>query len=333
MHVHSCLRVIGRAATHGLLALVATSSLWFSATAQAKYPDSPIRLIIPFTPAGAVDGVGRLSAKIVSTTLGGNIVVQNVPGAGSVVGLLQAAHAKPDGYTLLMGNIATASAPALYKGLTIDPAKTFKGVSIIGTSPYILVVAPNFPAHNLKELIALAKANPGKYNFGSAGTGSAIHLAGELFKSMAGVNIVHIPFEGAGPALVALLSGQVQMVFGSPMDVVPMIKAGKLRAIAVTSAQPSPIAPGVPTMAASGVPGYEVTGWYGWFAPKGTPDSVIQILNEAAQKALDSPEGKKELANYMLTPVGGTPAQAAALLTNEEQKWTTVIKQAGIKPN
>lgn len=301
--------------------------------AQAAFPDNPLHLVVPFAPGGAVDGIGRLTARALSKELGQQVIVENKPGAGGVIGIGSVAHAAADGYTILMGNIALASAPALYEKLAFDPAKDFAGAAIIGKGPYVLVVPSSFPAHSVKELIALAKAHPGKYNFGSAGTGSAIHLAGELFKSMAKIDIVHVPFKGAGPAATALLGGQVQMMFGSLMEMIPLIQSGKVRALGVTSLQRTKYAPNVPTIAESGLPGYEVTGWYGLFVPSATPPAIVSKLNDAADKALKSSFLEKQLPHYKLDAVGGSPRQTNQFLKSEIAKWTKVIHDAHIKAN
>ncbi|MBV6303282.1 tripartite tricarboxylate transporter substrate binding protein [Candidimonas humi] len=299
----------------------------------ADYPSNPVHLIVPFAPGGAVDGIGRLTAQALAKELGQQVVVENKPGAGGVIGITAAAHAAPDGYTVLMGNIALASAPALYDKLTFNPAKDFAGIATIGKGPYVLVVPAKFPAHTLKQLIQLAKEHPGKYNFASAGTGSAIHLAGELFKSMAQINIVHVPFKGAGPAATALLGGQVQMMFGSLMEMMPLIQSGKVRALGVSSLQRTKYAPKIPTIAESGLPGFEVTGWYGLFVPAATPPAIVAKLSSAANRALKASFLQEQLPHYKLDPVGGTPAQTDKFLGSEIAKWTKVVHDAHIKAN
>jgi tripartite-type tricarboxylate transporter receptor subunit TctC len=313
--------------------LIAACATLAATPASAKYPENPVRLIVPFAPGGAVDGVGRLTAESLSRQLGEQIVVENRPGAGGVIGISSAARADPDGYTLLMGNIALTSAPALHSKLTFDPVKDFKGVIVIGSAPYVLAVAPDFPAHSVKELIELAKAHPRKYDFSSAGTGSAIHLAGEMFKSMAHIDIVHVPYKGAGPAAAALLGGQVQMMFGSLGEMMPLIQSGKVRALGVTSAKRDSFVPDIPTLQESGVAGFEVTGWYGVFAPAQTPDSVISTLHDAAAKALATPEMQKHLTNYKLHAVGGSAADANRQLKEETAEWAKVIRDAHIQAN
>jgi tripartite-type tricarboxylate transporter receptor subunit TctC len=301
--------------------------------AAAKYPENPIRLIVPFAPGGAVDGVGRLTAENLSKQLGDQVIVDNRPGAGGVIGIGTVSRSDPDGYTLLMGNIALTSAPALYKKLPFDPAKDFKGVIVVGSAPYVLAVNPDFPAHSVKELIDLAKANPGKYDFSSAGTGSAIHLAGEMFKSMAHIDVVHVPYKGAGPAASALLSGEVQMMFGSLGEMMPLIQAGKIRALGVTSAKRDSYVPDIPTIQEAGVPGFEVTGWYGVFVPAKTPAAVISTLHDAAVEALKTPEMQQQLTSYKLHAVGGSPADADAQLQKETAEWAQVVSDAHIKGN
>jgi tripartite-type tricarboxylate transporter receptor subunit TctC len=317
-----------------LATILATACCAFAAApAVAKYPDNPVRLIIPFAPGGAVDGVGRLTAENLGKALGVQVVVDNRPGAGGVIGIGAVARAEPDGYTLLMGNIALTSAPALYSNLTFDPVKDFKGVIIIGSSPYVLAVAPDFPAHNVKELIELAKKNPGKYNFSSAGTGSAIHLAGELFKSMAHIDIVHVPFKGAGPAAAALLAGQVQMMFGSLGEMMPLIESGKVRAVGVSSPRRNTYVPDIPTIQEAGLPGFEVTGWYGLFVPARTPAPIIASLHDAAARALQTPAMQQQLKSYRLNAVGGSAADADRQLKTETAEWARVVREAHIQAN
>lgn len=302
-------------------------------TVWAAYPETALRFIVPFAPGGAADGVSRLIASELGKQLGQPLVVDNRAGSGGVVGIATAARAAPDGYTLLMGSVTMASAPALYDTLPFDPIKDFAPVIIVGRSPYVLVVSPDFPAKSLKELIALAQAHPGKYNFGSAGTGSSIHLAGELFKSTAHVNIVHVPYKGAGPATTALLAGQVQIMFGSLMEMIPLIQAGKLRALAVTSEERTPLAPDLPTMKESGLPGYQITGWYGLFVPVATPAPIVAQIHDAAARALATPRMQEQMRYYKLGAAGGSAADAGALLKAEVVRWTAVIKDAHIQAN
>ena len=307
-----------------VLAMMACAPL-----AHADYPDHPVRLIVPFAPGGAVDGAARPTSVELAKTLGQPVVIDNRPGSGGTIGISLASHAPADGYNLLLGNIALAAAPALYPKSGIGAAD-FAPVALIGSTPYILAVRPDFPAKSLAELVALAKANPGKYNYGSAGAGSAIHLAGEMFKSKAGVDIVHVPYRGAGPAMAALLGGEVQMMFGSLMEMKPQLQAGKLRPLAVTSASRSALAPGVPTFIESGVKDFQVTGWYGVYAPAKVPADVLAKLRTAAVAALHSESMRQQLAHYEMEPATGGAREAGEMLQNETERWAEVIRQAGI---
>lgn len=297
--------------------------------ARADFPDHPVHLVVPFAPGGAVDGAARLAANEISKTLGESIVVDNRPGSGGVIGIQAAARATPDGYTLLLGNVALASAPALYPSSGIDPGD-FTPVALVGTTPYVLVVRNDFPGKTLAQLLAQAKAHPGQFNYASAGSGSAIHLAGELFKSKAGVDIVHVPYKGAGPAMTALLGGEVQMMFSSLGEAKPMIQAGRIRALAVTSSTRSPLMPELPTLAEAGVPGYEVTGWYGVYAPRKTPADVLQKLRAAATQALHSVSMREQLAHYEMLPAAGGAKEAGDMLDGEVKRWSAVIRAGHI---
>ena len=236
-----------------------------------NYPAKPIRLVVPFAPGGGVDITARLLAQSLSANLGQQIVIDNRGGAGGIVGMEIVARAAPDGYTLLMSHVGFTAMPGLYKKLPFDPVKDFTGVVVAISGVYVLVVNPAVPVKSVQELIAYAKANPGKLGFASAGSGSSIHLAGELFKRMAGIDLLHVPYKGAAPALTDVVAGEVQMMFGTATNTLPMVKAGKLRALAVTSAKRSALAPELPTVAESGLPGFEVVGWYGLAAPAKTP--------------------------------------------------------------
>ena len=241
-----------------------------------------------------------------------------------------AATATPDGYTLLLSTAGFTALPALHEKLPFDPVKDFTGVIVAESGIYILVVNPAAPLKSVKELIAYAKANPGKLDFASAGIGSTIHLAGELFKSMAQIDMVHVPYKGAGPAITDVIGGQVQTMFASALNALPLIKSGKLRALAVTSARRSTLAPGLPTVAESGVPGFEVVGWYGLAAPFRTPKAIIRKLNADANGALKSPNLIELLQVQGLETVGGTPEEATALIKNDVARWTRLTRDAGI---
>jgi tripartite-type tricarboxylate transporter receptor subunit TctC len=314
----------GRVRAAAALLLAATSCF-----AQAEFPEHAIRLIVPFSPGGAVDGAARATTVELGKALAQSIVVDNRPGSGGTIGINAASRAAPDGYTLLLGNIALASAPALYPHSGINP-KDFVPIALIGTTPYILTVRQDFPAKTLAELLSLVKAHPGKYNYASAGSGSAIHLAGELFKTRAGVDIVHVPYKGAAPAVTALLGGEVEMMFGSLMEMKPMIEAGKLRALAVTSSARSSLVPNIPTLNESGVPGYQVTGWYGLYTGAKVPPEELKKLRTAAANALHSEAMRKELVNYGMEAALGDAKEAGDLLNSEAERWSAFIRQAHI---
>ena len=296
------------------------------------FPNKPIRLIVPFAPGGGGDGAIRPLAPAMSSILGQQAVVDNRGGAGGIIGMEIAAKSPADGYTLLMSTVGFTALPGLYKKLPFDPVKDFTGVIVANSGIYILVVNPSLPLQSVKELITYAKTNPGKLDYASAGSGSTIHLAGELFKSMAGVSMVHVPYKGAGPAIVDVIGGQVKTMFASALNALSLIKAGKLRALAVTSARRSALAPELPTISESGLPGFEVVGWYGLVAPAKTPKAIVQKLNAALNRALESPDLIERLHAVGLEPVGGTPEQATALIKSDVTRWTQVIRDARIPP-
>jgi len=270
-----------------LVALALTSA----AFAQ-DYPNRPIRLIIPFPPGGSNDVVGRLVAKQLSTELGQQVFVDNHPGAGGVIGTQAAANAAPDGYTLLVVSLAHAVNPALYK-LDYDPIKSFEPVAILASGPNVLVVNPELPVHSVKELIALAKQKPGALDYASAGVGSFQHMGGELFKLMAGVDIVHVPYKGGGPAMQDVISGHVKIMFSSLVQTTPFIKSGQLRALGTGGAKRSTVLPDVPTIAEGGVPGYVADNWWGILVPAGTPAPIVAKLYKNVEAALKAPNCKR----------------------------------------
>jgi tripartite-type tricarboxylate transporter receptor subunit TctC len=294
------------------------------------YPTRPLRLIVPTAPGGGTDFTGRLVAAKLSETLGQQVVVENRGGGGGSVGADNAAKATPDGYTLLLGSIAThAVNPALYKKLPYDHIKDFAPVSLIGTVPNVLVVHPSVPAKSFAEFISYAKANPGKINYGSSGVGSPPHLSMELLRSLTGINMVHVPYKGAGPALADLLGGQVQAMCTSLAGQITYIRAGRVRALGVTTAKRNPQLPEVPTIVESGVPGYEVTIWYAVFAPVATPKAIVQRLNTEMVKALNSAEMKNRMAQQGMDPAPSTPAELAAFVKIETAKWAKAAKDSG----
>ena len=303
--------------------------LIFSPHTLSAYPDHPVKLIVPFAPAGAVDGIARLFSTEFGKNLGQTVIVENRPGSGGTIGIASVIKSPPDGYTLLLGNIATASAPAMYPKSSINP-KLLQPITLIGRSSYVLVVKNDFPAQTIPELIALLKANPGKYNYSSAGAGSAIHLAGELFKNRAGVDMVHVPYKGAGPAMNALMAGDVEMMFGSVAELKSQIQAKKLRALGVTTSTRSSMLPDIPTMTESGVKDYDVAGWYGIYAPANLPNETLLKLRKAAELTLVSEGIQQLLKRYAMEPVQGGAKEAGDMLDAEVKRWSEVITKANI---
>ncbi len=316
-------RLLGHAAT-SLLILTSVN-----ATA-AEYPTRPVRVIVAIAPGGGTDTSARLLAQKLSDAFGQTFVVDNRPGAGAMLGTELAAKATPDGYTLTVASPEFTVNPSLHRKVPYEPLRDFAPIVRMTLGQYFISARPVFPASSVKELIAHAKANPGKINFGSSGTGSANHLGGELFNTMAGIRMTHIPYKGAGPALIALLSGEIQVAFSSTTSVIGHIRAGRAKALAVTGPRRSPIAPEVPSVAESGLPGFEVTGWYGLLAPKKTPAEIILRLNIESNRVL--PELKARFAELGSEVIGGTPAEFAAFIKSDQEKWAKVIKNAGLWP-
>ena len=297
----------------------------------ADWPTKPLRLIVPYAPGGGADAVARILARHVGESMGQSIVVENRGGAGSIIGTDMVAKAEPDGYTLLLGQSGPISInPAVYKTLPYDPAKDLVAITMTNSYPYVLVVNSKLPANTLKEFVELGKSKPGSMNYGTTGVGAANHLMSELFCDKAGMKMTHIPYRGTALAVADLVAGQVTMVFGDPVSVLPHMKAGTLRAIAVTSPQRSPVAPEVPTMAESGYPGVEAVAWHGILAPARTPQPVIDRLNAEIVKALQNPEIKDVLSRQAMEPVGNTQAQFAAFLKKDVAMWKEVAAAAKV---
>ena len=314
----------------GGLALFALAALSDHARAQ-DYPSRAIRLIIPFPPGGSNDVVGRIIANQLGEKLGKQVFVDNRAGAGGVVGSDLAAKAAPDGYTLLIVSIAHAVDPWIYKE-PFDPVKDFVPVSIIATGTNVLTVNPKLaPVHSVKELIDLAKTEPGILNYASAGIGSFQHLSGELFKLTAGVDIQHVPYKGGGPAMLAVIAGEDEVMFSSIVQTLPSIQSGSLRALATGGEQRSPILPDLPTIAEAGVPGYVATNWWGIVAPAGTPAPIVAKLHDAVAGLLDSPTTKKYLDNEGAAPVHMSSAEFGSFIAAEIAKWGPVVQKAGMK--
>ena len=299
--------------------------------AQAEnYPSKPIKLIVPFPAAGTTDFLARILGQELTKAWGQQVIVDNRPGAGGNIGSDLVAKSAPDGYTLVMGAVGTHAINAsLYKKMPYDTVKDFAPITLIAMVPNILVVHPAVPAKSVKELIEYAKANPGKLNFASSGNGTSVHLSGELFKTMAGVSMTHVPYKGSAQALPDLLGGQVQLTFDNMPSMLPHVKAGKLRALAVTSSKRSPAMPDLPTIAEAGVAGYEASSWFGVLAPAGTPSAIVTKLNGEIVRILGLPEIKERLSSQGAEPVGNSPEQFAAYITAEMTKWGNVVKVSG----
>jgi tripartite-type tricarboxylate transporter receptor subunit TctC len=296
------------------------------------YPSKPIHFIVPYPAGGPLDTVARLLGQKVAESVHQPVVVENRPGAGGNIGADAVAKSAPDGYTILMGAVAThAINPTLYSNIPYDPVKDFAPVTEVAWTPNVLVVNPGLPVHDVKEFIVYAKAHPGELNFGSGSTGSAGHLAGELFKTMAGVKMVHVPYKGAGPAMQDLIGGQIQLMFDNLASSLGQIRAGKVRALAVTTAKRSSLAPELPTIAESGLPGFDISTWFGIFAPGGTPRPIVDRLHDAFVKALDAPDVQATMKKMGAEPVGNTPEQFAAFIQSEAKKYARVIKASGAK--
>ncbi|MDP2412076.1 MAG: tripartite tricarboxylate transporter substrate binding protein [Pseudolabrys sp.] len=312
----------------GLLA--ALSPLLAAPVRAADYPTRPVTLVVAFTPGGPSDVLARIVGKKMEELLGQPFVIENRPGAGGNIAAEAVARAKPDGYTLLMGNNSIlATNEALYKNISFNPQRDFLPITLIGTQANILVVHPSVPATSLKELIALIKSQPGKFNFASSGYGAAAHLAGELFKSSAQVDIVHVPYKGAAPALQDVIGGRNQMMFATAASVVGHIESKQVRALAVTTLKRTAVLPDVPTMDEAGLKDFEASTWHGLVAPAGTPPAVLKALHAAAVKALNDPGVQTSLGRLGVDIVGGTPEEFDAYIKAEIPKWTAIVKASG----
>lgn len=314
-------------------AIVAAASLALPVWAQS-YPNRPIRFVVPFSAGGAADTPGRILTQKLTDALGHQVVVDNRPGAGSTIGADQVAKAPPDGYTLLTISNTHFVSAALYKKLPYDSVADFAPVTQVTSAPNVIVVHPSLPAKSVRELIALAKAKPGKIDYASSGNGSTQHLTGALFTKMAGIEMTHIPYRGSGPATADLLSGQVTVGFPGIAGMLPQIKAGKLRALAVTSAKRSPELPELPTVAEAGIKGYDVTAWFGVAGPKGMPRDVVLKLHSELLRILKNPEVQKLLLNAgQEVAWQETPEQFGEMLKTEAAKWARMVKESGATVN
>lgn len=295
------------------------------------YPSRPVRMIVAYPPGGGTDILARMVGQKLTDALGQPVVVDNRPGANGNIGSELAAKATSDGYTLLMGTANLTVNPSLYRKLRYQPMKDFAPVVLVTQTPNILVVHPSVPASSVKELIVLAKAKPGQLNFASNGAGASSHLSGELMKTKAGINMTHVPYKGAGPALSALLANEVQVMFANPLAVLPHVRSNRLRALAMTASRRSAALPELPTMAESGLPDYEVVAWYGVLAPTGTPKPIVVKLNHEIVKVVRQPEMHERLLKEAAYPVGNTPEEFAAFIKSETVKWAKVIRDSGAR--
>ncbi|HKA45304.1 MAG TPA: tripartite tricarboxylate transporter substrate binding protein [Burkholderiales bacterium] len=301
-----------------------------ASAAEDAYPARPVRIVAPFPPGSGVDIIARIIGQALTEVWKQSFIVENRSGAGGTIGSDIVAKAPPDGYTLLLGNVSTLTiAPNLYRKLPYDPVRDFAPITVITVMNSVLVVHPSLPARSLKEFVALAKAKPRSLNYGSAGSGTTTHLGAELFKSMAGVDLVHVPYKGSGAALTDLLAGQVQAVFGTIATVLPQVKAGKLRALGVTSLKRTDLLPDVPSINEALLPGFEVMVWQGIVAPARTPDSVIARLHSEIVKSLRAPAMKEQLTSQGLEGVGNSPKEFGDYIRSEYAKWGKVVKVSG----
>lgn len=299
--------------------------------ALASYPDRIVRIVVPFAPGGGTDVIARTLAQEMAKDLGASIIIENKPGAGTIIGTQAVAGSAPDGYTLLMATFANAINPSLNPKLPYDPHKDFAPVALVARSFNIVVVNPKSPIQSIADLIGAAKADPDQLTYGTFGTGTSAHLAVELFKNMAGVNLTMVPYKGAAPAITDLIGGQIQVMFTTVASAASLIAGGQLRALAVTSAERSPAFPQLPTVAEAGVPGYGAESWYGLFAPAGTPAAVIDRLNKLAATAVQSEAFKRLAVNEGLVLVARPPGAFEQYVRGEEERWRKLIQDAGIK--
>ena len=304
-----------------------------SAASAQTFPSRPMRIVVPFPPGGGTDIGTRILAQKLQEAWGQPVVVENKPGAAGIVGTDLTAKSTPDGHTIMMGNIGThAINVSLYKQLSYDPVKDFAPVSMVADLPLLLLVHPSVPAKSVQELIALAKSQPGKLNFSSSGAGGSMHVAAELFKSMAGVDMVHIPYKGGAPAVADLISGQVPLSFATVLETIQFVKAGKVRALAVTNDRRSVALPDLPTISEAGLPGYQSISWLALFAPAGTPKDIVNKISAEAVRILKLPDVRERLLAQGAEPIGSTPEQLAATLAKDIAKYARVIRESGYKP-
>jgi tripartite-type tricarboxylate transporter receptor subunit TctC len=302
-----------------------------AAKGESGYPSKPVRFVVGFAPGGSTDGAARIIAPLLAERLGQPVVVENKTGMGGGIGLDAVAHAPPDGYTFAVASSGGLTAfPSLYKKLTYDPVKDFAPVSLFGISPLILVANASLPAENVVELIALARKDPGKLSYGSGGQGTALHLAGELFKSMTGTHLTHIPYRGSGPAMVALMADEIQLAFVDTATAVPQLKGGRVKVIGALGKARSKITPEIRTLAESGLPGYDASGWFAILAPARTPEAIVKRVNAELTTLLATPDVQARLATAFMDATSSTPQGLAELIRQDTAKWSKVIKSANI---
>ena len=303
----------------------------FTAYAQT-YPTKPVRIVNPFTPGGGVDAVARPIAQQLNEAWGQPVIIDNRPGAGTTVGTELVARATPDGYTLLLTNGSIGTIPGLYKKLSFDPLKDLAPIVLPITAPYVLAVHPSVKATTTQELIALAKASPGKMTYGSVGQGSLAHLTMELFKSQAKFDMLHVPYKGGAPSLAALMGGEIHAIFSAISSVIPLARSGKMRSLAVSSVKRVELAPELPSIAEAGFPGFEAVSWYPIFAPAGTPRAIIQKVNADVNRILQKPDNRERFLKLGMIPYGGTPEALGDYFRADVKRWTRVIADLGVKP-
>ncbi len=316
---------------HCVLALLSASFVYAGPAAAQTYPTKPLRVIVPFSPGGATDAVSRMLAPRLSENLGQQVVVENRPGGAATIGMDHVAKSPPDGYTLGVANLTFSINPILLKKMPYDSDKDLTLVSHITIVPFILAVHPSIPVKTIKDLVALAKKRPGELNYSSSGQASATQMATELFKLLTGTDVVHVPFTGGGPALVAVLSGEVSVYFGSIPALLPHMKSGRLRALGVTTVKRDPSVPDLPTVAEMGVPGYQAAEWQGIVVRAGTPAGVVTRLNQEIVKSLKAPDINQRFAAVGAQAIGSTPEEFAGFIRKERETWAKVIKAAGIR--
>ena len=310
------------------LGLLASSGAW----AQNFPSIKPIRIVVPYAPGGPVDVTARIMAERMEAHLGQRVLVENKAGGNATIGTEFVARAAPDGYTLLMAAPAHTANPSLIKSITFDTAKDFAPIAMVMDQPMLIAVHASVPANNIKELVALVKANPSKFNYGTSGAGGPQHLMGELFKAATGTQIMHVPYKGAAPAAAALLAGDTQVAFSTPTNILPHVKSGKLRALASSTARRSPFSPELPTLAESGVAGFEYSSWTGLLAPAATPRDVVQKINDAVMKALAEKETRDKMFQNGIQPVGSSPEEFARFIALDLSRSAKIIRESGIQP-